>query len=297
MKLVFLFLIFSFSTSLIAAENDVVLQASQQRKTWDLSKEQQTRYSNLSLLLAPGVMSIYGVTSWGWLKNSMKFRTRDEKWFQRDTYAGGADKLSHMYGHFMLTKGYYDVFLRMGLSPELANIKAMMGGAITGLVIELGDGVSHYGFSWEDLISDFVGVGFAGLLNVYPHLDELIGFQCQWFPQTAPAAHPNQKLTSPIDDYNNQKYVINLRAQGINGLKEHWATRYLNLDVGYYSRGYKADKSNPGSDPNLFGRNIFAGMSLNLSALLEPKSSVAGTIFKYYQTPFNAVELKKFPLQ
>lgn len=292
-----LFIIFFISFSLFAAENDVLLEASRQKKTWDLTPEQQTKYSNLSLLVTPSIMTIYGVTSWGWISNGMKFRTRDEKWFQRETYAGGADKTSHMYGHFMITKGYYDVFLRMGLSPDVANYKAMLAGEITGIVIELGDGVSHYGFSWGDLIADTVGVGFAGLLNAYPHLDELIGFQCQWWPKTAPAAHPNQKLRSPIDDYNNQKYVINVRAQGISSLKEHWATRYLNLDFGYYSRGYKADKSNPGSDPNLFGRNIFVGMSLNLSALLEPKSSVAGTIFKYYQTPFNSLELKKFPLQ
>lgn len=299
MKLLFFILLFIFSTSdsSFADENGVLLKASRQQKTWDLTSEQQTRYSNLSLFVAPTIISFYGITSWGWIGHGMKFNVRNEKWFQRNTYVGGADKLSHAYSHFLITRGYYDIFLRMGLSPEEANLKSMIGGSITGLVIELGDGVSHYGFSWEDLISDVVGIGFAGLLNAYPHLDELIGFQIQWWPQTAPAAHPNQKLRSPIDDYNNQKYAINLRASGIRVLNEYWYTRYLNLDFGYYSRGYKADKSNPGSDPDLFGRNLFIGMSINLSKLFEPRSLLAGTVFKYYQTPFNAVDLHRFPLQ
>ena len=295
MKIFLLFMLIISSVS-YADENGVLLNASRQQKTWDLTKDQQNHYSDMALFVAPVAISIYGVLSWGWITNGMRFQTRDEKWLQRNTYAGGADKFSHGYSHFIITRGYYDVFSRMGLSPEEANFKSMIGGAVTGLVIELGDGLSHYGYSWEDLISDLAGVGFAGLLNAYPHLDELIGFQIQWWPKSHPAAHPNQKFESPIDDYNNQKFAINIRASGIEALNEHWATRYLNLDFGYYSRGYKADESNPGSLPELFKRNAFVGMSINLAKLLEPKSSVAGTIFKYYQTPFNAVEFHKFPI-
>lgn len=293
-------LLIILSTSLFAADavdnNDVLMQASTKKKTWDLTQEQRDNYSNLALLAAPVAISIYGITAWGWITHGMKFRARDEKWLQRNTYVGGVDKISHTYSHFMITMGYYNIYEKMGLSPREANFKAMAGAGITGLVIELGDGVSHYGFSWGDLMADSVGIAFAGLINAYPCLDELIGFQVQWWPRGAPADHPTQKIRSPIDDYNNQKYVLNLKASGIGTLKEHWATRYLNLDFGYYTRGYKNDKANPDNNPELFDRSFFMGMSLNLSKLFETKYTVASTIFKYYQTPFNSVQFDEYPL-
>lgn len=299
MKIFFLnsvLLLFFFSTAIYSAENDVVLNASNKKSTWNLNHQEKKLYGDLLLLAAPLMITSYGVFKWEWLRGGMKFRARDEKWLQRNTYAGGADKISHTYSHYMITMGYYNLYERMGYSPKESNFKSMMGAGITGLVIELGDGLSRYGFSWGDLLADAVGIGLAGLINAYPFLDELIGFQVQWWPGNAPAKHPHQIIRSPIDDYNNQKYVFNLRASGISGLKEHWATRYLNLDVGYYTRGYRTGITNPETDPNLFARNIYVGMSLNLSTLLETKSNVASTIFKYYQTPYNALEIKKFPL-
>lgn len=197
----------------------------------------------------------------------------------------------------MITRGYYNLFTEMGWSPSEANWRAMLGASATGLFIEIGDGLSRYGFSSYDLLVDLLGVGFAGLLNAYPYLDELIGFQIHYWNNTSAPEGQRLHVRDPIDDYNNQKYVINLRMSGIPVMRDYWYTRYFNLDVGYYTRGYDDDINNPSHDPLLYKRNIFIGMSVNLWKLFEdpnPKgtwNTLLGSLFKYVQTPLNAYEI------
>jgi hypothetical protein len=290
-------LLFVLNAHFAQAESQTItLPDGDQIKTWDLNEKQKMNYTYAGMGFFPATMLIYGVTAWGWISEGITFNNVDEKMFQRDTYAGGQDKMAHLYGHFMAQQAYYSYFLRVGWTPSEANKLAMVGAAATGLFIELGDGISHYGFSAGDLLVDFIGVGFAGLLNAYPELDKKIGFQCQYWATTKNTDHPNRKIPNPIDDYNNQKYVVNIRAAGFEPLAEHWATKYLNLDIGYYSRGYKGDPGNPNKEPEKFTRNIYAGFSLNLSEFFHGKSKTVSTIFRYWQTPYNSVEAKKFPL-
>ncbi len=280
----------------LVAESTLTLDAEENQKPWTMTDEQRKFRTNMAMLAGPAFITAYGVAFWDWGRKGLKFRTRDEGWFGRHTYAGGADKLAHGWSHFMITRGYYNLFQEMGWSPTEANLRAMMGAAATGLFIEIGDGLSHYGFSTNDLIVDLLGVGLAGLLQAYPYLDELIGFQINYWNNTEYPDGQRLHVRDPIDDYNNQKYVLNLRMSGIPVMKDHWYTRYFNLDMGYYSRGYDDDIHNPTNDPTLFKRYMFVGMSLNLWKLIEDPNprgkwnTIFGSLFKYAQTPYNAIE-------
>jgi hypothetical protein len=140
-----------------------------------------------------------------------------------------------------------------------------------------------------------VGIGFGTLLNYYPFLDELIGFQIHWWPNSSDPEHKGKKFNDPIDDYNNQKYIINFRLAAIPQLSEWYPFRYLNLDLGYYSRGY-VGRSN-GVEVK---REIFLGVSLNMDRVfrdLFPKNTFAryfGTFSKYYQIPGTGYEVKSW---
>ena len=46
-----------------------------------------------------------------------------------------------------------------------------------GIALEIGDGLSKYLFSFEDLAVDTAGIIFAFLLDKYPSLDALLGLQ------------------------------------------------------------------------------------------------------------------------
>jgi len=249
-------------------------------------------YINIGI---PLLFATYGALFWDWGKIS-GFRTKDEGWFGKDTYAGGADKLAHMYSHYLLTRGSYYLYRTNGLSrPDALKHSVILAGTV-GTLIEIGDGLSHYGFAINDLISDFVGIGLGHLLNTHAYLDELIGIQFWWWNNPDAPEHKGQKYNDPIDDYNNQKYIFNIRFAAIPLLRDFLPTRYINLDIGIYSRGYK-DAQSEDEDTK---RVLYTGLSLNLSQLLKdlfPKSDYAfysSNVFKYYQPPMTGFEAQSW---
>lgn len=253
-----------------------------------LFKKKHIKYVNWG---TPLLFATYGVLFWDW-GTINGFRTRDEGWFGKNTYAGGADKFAHMYSHYLISRASYAFYTNSGISHKDALKNSFILASSVGVLIEIGDGLSHYGFSFQDIVSDFVGIGFGHLLNSNAYLDELIGFQFAWWNNTKDPNHKGQKFKDPIDDYNNQKYIFNLRFAAIPVLRELKITRYLNFDFGFYSRGYKVENS----DINATKREIFTGFSLNLTQLLRdffPKSGFAyhtSNFLRYYQPPFTGFE-------
>ncbi len=255
----------------------------QGNKSVGLLNENNVKYINYGI---PLVFATYGILFWDW-GTVDGFRVRDEGWFGPNTYAGGADKFAHMYSHFLINRASYDLYRSNGLSHQQSLKHSFILASTVGLLIEVGDGISHYGFAVNDLISDMVGVGLGHLLNSNPYLDELIGFQLYWWNNTKDPEHKGKKFNDPIDDYNNQKYIINLRFAAIPFLRSNYLTRYINFDTGMYSRG----TIEPGSSTASSARTIYYGLSLNITQLLTdlfPKSDYAyygSRVTKYYQPP------------
>lgn len=271
---------------------DVVEMQFQGTNSVGLFNESNIKYINYGV---PLLFATYGVLFWDW-GTVDGFRVRDEGWFGRSTYAGGADKLAHMYSHFLINRASYDLYRNNGLSHQQSLKNSFILASTVGLLIEVGDGISHYGFAVNDLISDMVGIGFGHLLNSHPYLDELIGFQLQWANNTKDPKHKGKKFNDPIDDYNNQKYIINLRFAAIPFLRSNYLTRYINFDTGMYSR----ETIEPGSTEKISARTIYYGLSLNITQLLNdlfPKNDYAyygSRISKYYQPPETGFAIDKW---
>ncbi len=242
----------------------------------------------------PTVFVAYGAAFWDW-GNFSGMRFRDEGWFGGDTYAGGTDKVAHMYSHYLVTRMSYYYYRRSGFTQKEALTRSFIMASSIGLLIEVGDSISHYGFSYQDLISDLVGIGLGTLLNSNAYLNELIGFQIRWWPNNNDPEHKGHKFNDPIDDYNNQKYILNFRMAAIPYLNEVYPLRYVNLDLGYYSRGFV--DSAKGAEVK---RELFVGLSLNVDQLLRdifPHSTVAkgvGTFSQYYQIPGTGYEVQSW---
>lgn len=262
-----------------------------EKKTAFLNKD-NIKYINFGV---PLTFIAYGALFWDWGKVN-GFNFRDEGWFTKNTYAGGTDKIAHMYSHYLINRSSYYLYRNSGLSHNDALRNSFILATSIGILIEIGDGISHYGFALNDLIADMAGIGLGHLLNQNAYLDELIGFQMWWWSDdTATGNHKKgTRLKDPIDDYNNQKYVFNFRMAAVPFLRDFIVTRYLNLDIGYYSRGYK--------DPtNINGRTertLYTGASLNLSQLIRdffPNSDFAygvATASRYYQVPYTSYEVQ-----
>jgi hypothetical protein len=237
---------------------------------------------------APIAFVAYGALFWDWGKGS-GFNFKDEGWFGHDTYAGGVDKLSHMHSHYVITRASYYFYRHSGLSHEEALKSSFILSTALGVFVEIGDGFTHYGFSINDFIANMVGIALGHLLNSNAYLDELIGFQLRWWHDGGSSG----ESLDPLADYNNEKFLLNFRMAAVPKLRDFNVTKYFNLDLGYYARGFKTEEVNPAKI-----RTVFVGASINMGQLIHdfwPKSDFsygAAAVTRYYQLPYTSVELQ-----
>jgi len=209
--------------------------------------------------------ALYGFTSW-WEDSSSEFRVRHEGWFEADSPNGGADKLGHGYSAYVATRLLTKGLQWAGHSRETAAQWAGITSGALSLGVEIMDGFTNkYGFSPEDMVMNLSGIGLGVLLDAYPPLDDLFDWRLKyWVSEDARRLHDYD----PVADYSGQTYLLVTKARG---LTDYPLVRYLELAVGYGSRGYQPTD---GTGSQLRERNFYYGLSLNLSQLLND------TIFK-----------------
>ena len=240
-----------------------------------------------SLLLGT---AIYGSTTW-WKDSSSRFRIRHENWFGADTPNGGADKLGHAYSFYVSTRIMTKSFQWAGHSQPQAIQLAGLTSATLSVGVEILDGFTEkYGFSPEDVIMNLAGIGTGVILDKYPQWDNLFDLRLKYWPSDD-ARRLNEY--DPFTDYSGQTYLLITKASGILSLRQSQWLRYLELAVGYGTRGYQPTD---GTDSQLKRRNLYYGLSLNLSQLFNDlifkdnyKSSyiplVTEQVLEYLQMP------------
>jgi hypothetical protein len=209
------------------------------------------------------VVGYYGVNNWWKDGFSGSFRTVDEGWFGQDTYAGGADKAGHIYFTYTGARLLTRAFEAVGNDPRRAlRLGAWTSfGVMTG--VEVIDGFSKkFAFSMEDAVANAAGAAFAVLLEAYPRVDALLDFRLL-YQRSDDARRVGE--TDLLADYSGQTYLLALKADGIPRLREVPVVRYLELLVGYNTRGYEPNDGTM-NDPH---RRIYYGVGLNLSRLLS----------------------------
>jgi len=203
----------------------------------------------------------YGATAWEW--GGQDFRWADEGWFGADTDSGGIDKIGHMWAHYVLQRGFNNLFEYTLEDKTEALIVSTATAATIGLLIELGDGTSgKYGFSHEDLVIDWAGVALGAFLESFPVADEFIGFTWEYWPTDEFLDETGRKRFHVTSDYSGHKYMINFKLAGFRAIG--WDIpefmRYIMLDFGYYTRGYTSYEE-PGTEKT---RHPYFGISLNM---------------------------------
>jgi hypothetical protein len=222
------------------------------------------RWKNAAVVGGIGLtVGVYGMTAWWDEGFSGSFRTESEGWFGKNTYAGGADKLGHAFftytGGRMLTRGFEALGNDNGRSRRLAmwTSLAVMGG------VEVVDGFSNeFRFSVEDVVSNAAGAVFAFLMERDPRLDALLDFRLL-YRRSDDAKRVGEQ--DPISDYSGQTFLMALKADGVPRLREVPLLRYLELQVGYNTRGYEPNDGVK-IDPH---RRVYYGVGVNLSRLLS----------------------------
>lgn len=241
------------------------------------------------LLGTSAALAVYGKQQWWGDGFDGRFKAVNEGWFGASTYSGGADKLGHFYMSYASTRLLTCALVADGgghaRSLRIAAWYAL--GAFA--AIEVLDGFSRqWTFSREDMLMNAAGVGAAVLLERHPGIDRVLDLRLLY----RPSREPGQDF-DPFGDYSGQTYLVVARLAGFAPLRRHELLRYVELSAGYGTRGFDAGRGRRGT------RNLYAGLSLNLSELLNHTSRagqgrarrLADTMLEY--VPGTAVLLRR----
>ena len=292
-------LVFSFSSVASATLNNSVGIKEIGANDIDLSQRQsRTRWLVGGYVLAT---ALYGYSSW-WGKDVEKhrftedgqlytetvsnrtstFRVNNEGWFEEETPNGGADKFGHAFSFYVSTRLMTKGFQWAGYDHTTAAKMAGITSGAVSLAVEVLDGYTvEYGFSKEDLVMNLAGISFATWLELEPEWDDVFDFRFKYW-RSDDAKRLGE--TDPVSDYSGQTYLLITKASGFKSLRDNPWLRYLELAVGYGSRGYQP---NPGKyeDTQPKKRFLYYGLSINLSQILTD------TVFRHNTTPSNTQKI------
>ena len=254
----------------------------------DSPHQPSTRNADRDRVLIGGAIlftGAYGYRAW-WKDAGGEFRLINEGGFGENSYAGGIDKLGHLYigyaGTRLLTRG----FEWSGSSHDRAlRLSALTVSGIQ-LAVEVLDGFDRdSGFSIGDAVANIAGTGLGFLLESNPRLDEIFDLRIRYIP-----SHETRRLgkVDPVDDYSGQTYLLIAKADAFPVFARHKATRYLELALGYGAVGFEPPE--PAKR-----RTFYYGVSINLSRLLDDAvladghhrtaQAISHQLFEYIQIP------------
>jgi len=235
------------------------------------SKEEKVVISNAVGL---GAITTWGLLNWDYFENHPK--KADEGWFSDNTKNGGHDKLGHFYFSYTLSHILAAIYENNGYSSRQGAFLGSLSSLGMASWMEIGDSFGSYGFSYEDFIMNLIGTTTGYFFYTHPEISEKIDFRFEYQPEF--------NKTDFSTDYEHQKFLIALKFDGFDFAQKNYL-KYLELHLGYYTRGYP--------DNNNRERNIYIGIGINFSRLFKqlsmPKTS---KVFNYIQIPYTYIEIK-----
>jgi len=223
--------------------------------------------------------------------------------FGVDTYAGGADKLGHAWATLALARLGTEMLHQWGGYDRRAS--AIAGTALSEalfLGVEIRDGFS-YQFSYWDFTFNTLGAALAFAQSTWPRVDELVDLRVQYLPS---AGYQDRFADGDVDvaeDYSGQTYLLALHLGGLHRLRDArwgWWSRYVDVAVGFETRGYKPEPLAPPGEPAAVvpqRQTLFLGVTLNaqgvLDRLLEGRAprarKVMHGLFEMFNLPYTTL--------
>ena len=245
---------------------------------WSSNFTTTQKLTATNIALASTVLG-WGFSQWGYGEES--YHTDNEGWFEKSTSNGGSDKLGHFYTNYVATRTLAPLYESWGYEKKDAALYASLTSLmISGLLIEIGDGYSEHGFSSHDFLSDTLGVGAGYLFYLNPSLAKKVDFRVEYNPFIK-----TDNTTDISTDYERMKHLMAIKADGFEAF-EDTPMKYLELHLGYYSRNFNHDHLPiAGRD-----RNLYIGLGVNLSTLLNPTMGNYSKLFNYIQIPHTYIE-------
>lgn len=231
-------------------------------------------YTNLA---GAAIIAGWGLANWDYGKSSP--HVNSEGWFGNQTKSGGADKLGHFYGSYLIGSVLGKVYERWDYPQNEAALYGSLSSFFLMNVMEVGDAFStQQGFSYEDFTLNALGALSAYLFYTQPELSKRVDIRIEYLPSF--------KTADVITEYENMKYLIALKGDGF-ACTSNSPLRYGELHLGYYTRNFT------GVAAEEHERILYVGIGMNLSRLLRQNGyDTTAAVFNYYQLPYTYIPLQ-----
>jgi hypothetical protein len=217
-------------------------------------------------LVAQQAASFYVQYQWWWKGDYHSFNFEPDGFV--NNYTLGVDKLGHFYTSYMYFHSLNEIMKWAEFSQKARMITSTALPLAWAISIEIGDGFSSYGYSWDDLIANTLGIGYGLLQEEVPFMQNF-KVKFSYYPSKYFVDNHYQgwSLTS---DYRSHFYWLAFDVHNLlpKSAKRYWPP-FLNIAV-----GYGIDKNTP---RNSLPTNREFGLSLdwNLTSIKTKNKSVA----------------------
>lgn len=238
----------------------------------NLQKKETVLISNI---IGAAAITTWGILNWDYFKNTPQ--KIDEGWFSDDTKDGGHDKLGHFYFSYALSHALAAIYKTVGYSARQGALLGSVSSFGMTSWMELGDAFSRYGFSYEDFLMNLMGSITGYFFYSHPDIARKFDIRLEYCPKFNTADFST--------DYENQKFLMALKFDGFEFAQNNYF-KYLELHLGYYTKGYPDKKNRE--------RNLYIGLGINFSRLFkQAKLPRVSKIFNYIQLPYTYIKADK----
>ncbi len=187
--------------------------------------------------LTAGVL-VWGTQAW-WEDGLQPFKLRETGFAGHETYAGGADKLGHLYSSYVSMHIVAPLYEYLGVPHDRA---VWFAGIFTALLwngFEVIDGFTEFGFEYGDVVMNTLGIAIGVVTQLFPVVDSVFGMRLGYVPSSD--FLENEKTgVKWINDFSGMSFYFDLKMKGLVEVMgmEPGLTRYLMGGVVYGTDRY-----------------------------------------------------------
>jgi hypothetical protein len=217
--------------------------------------------------------------------------------FGAETYAGGSDKLGHVWANLALSRLGAEVLGAGGWDrgPSILMASGICLSAFA--LVEVNDGF-YTELSPGDLGGNAIGAALAIAMSSWPAFDAAIDFRAQWLPSRAFLREPSPNFA---EDYSGQTYLLAYKLSSIRALTHGNRTlrwlQFLNPVVGFESRNYKPAPAAE-DEPLQRRQNLFLGITFDLQVAISTteRRDISASAKRRYRAAHAFFEVFNLPL-
>lgn len=177
---------------------------------------------------------------WWWRGNYHPFRFEVEGFL--NDYSLGVDKVGHFFTSYFYFNALYRTMRWGGYDESAATWASVVVPVLYATSLEIGDGFSIYQFGPDDLVANFLGIGYGVLQLKYPILRDF-NFKWSYYPAGKYAASLDHPLSN---DYDGHIYWLSFRMHNLlpESMSRYWP-KFLNLAIGYGAKNSSLESTGP----------------------------------------------------